>query len=144
MGGSSKFHRLLALWLQGVENHQQTNWQFWTLFSPVPRLGKLHRLATCEERGTKDRVASPPGSSTRSCPNSGRSQHLRVTVSLSPLGRRSLLLPSDAWSQERLWDWTPSSWSSYSTPVRLSNLGFATSPVLACTKSKFQRSGEEH
>jgi len=37
----------------------------------------------------------PPGWSTRSCPIYGRSQHLRVTVSLNPLGRRSLLLPSD-------------------------------------------------
>ena len=31
------------------------NWQVWTLLSPVPRLGKLHRLATREERGTQDR-----------------------------------------------------------------------------------------
>ena len=38
-----------------MENHQQTNWQVWTLLSPVPRLGKLHRLATHEERGTWDR-----------------------------------------------------------------------------------------
>jgi len=37
-----------------MENHQQTNWHVWTLFSPVPHLGKLHRLATCEERGTQD------------------------------------------------------------------------------------------
>ena len=40
--------------------------------------------------------ASPPGSSTRTCPTSGRFLNLRVTVSLNPLDRRSLLLPSDA------------------------------------------------
>ena len=37
---------------------------------------------------------SPPGWSTKSCPTDGRFQHLRVTVSLNPLGRRSLLLHS--------------------------------------------------
>ena len=61
-----------------------------------------------------------------------------------PLGRKSLLLPSDAWSQENLRDWTPSSRSLYSTPGRLSNLGFAISSTPACTNSKFQRSGEKH
>ena len=55
MGGSCQFHRLLALQPQGMENHYQTLWQVWTLLSPVPRLGKLHRLATREERGTQDR-----------------------------------------------------------------------------------------
>jgi len=39
-----------------VEHHQQTYWQVWTPVSSVPRLGKLHRLATREERGKKDRV----------------------------------------------------------------------------------------
>jgi len=58
MGGSNKFHRLLAL-AQGVENHQQINWQVWTLLSPVPCLAKLHRLATYEERGTQDRGSQP-------------------------------------------------------------------------------------
>jgi len=55
MGGSCKFHRLLALQPQGAENNQQTHWQVWTLLSPVPRLGKHHRLVTREERGTQDR-----------------------------------------------------------------------------------------
>jgi len=32
---------------------------------------------------------SPPGWSTRSCPTDGRFQHLRVTVSLNPLGGRT-------------------------------------------------------
>jgi len=41
-------------------------------------------------------IASPPGWSTRSCTTYGRSQHVKVTASLNPLGRRSLLLPSDA------------------------------------------------
>jgi len=36
-----------------VENNQQTYWQVWTLLSPVPCLGKLHRLATREEGGKK-------------------------------------------------------------------------------------------
>jgi len=53
------------------------------------------------------------------------------------LGRRSLLMPSDAWSQDNLRDWIPSSRSSYSTPGRLSNLGFATSSVPAGANSKF-------
>ena len=53
-----------------------------------------------------------------------------------PLGRRSLLLPTDAWSQESLGDWIPSSRSLYSRPGRLSNLGFATSSLPACTNSK--------
>jgi len=89
-------------------------------------------------------IACPPGWSTRSCPTYGRFQHLRVTVSLNPLGSRSLMLPSDAWSQEYLRDWIPSSRSSYSTPGRLSNLGFATSSLPACANSKYQISGEEH
>ena len=58
-----------------------------------------------------------------------RSQHLKVAISLNLLGRRNLLLPSDAWSQESLRDWIPSSRSSYSTLGRLSNLGFATFSV---------------
>ena len=54
---------------------------------------------------TRPVIASPPGWSTRSCPTYGRSQHLRVTVSLNPLDRRSFLLPSDAWSHGSLQDW---------------------------------------
>jgi len=54
MGGSCQLHRLLTLQLQGVENNQQTYWQVGTLLSPVPYLGKFHRLATCEEQGTQD------------------------------------------------------------------------------------------
>ena len=37
-----------------TENHQQTYWQVWTLLLRVPRLGKFHRLAIGEERGTQD------------------------------------------------------------------------------------------
>jgi len=37
-----------------LEHHQQTHWQVWVLLSPVPCIGKLRRLATCEERGTQD------------------------------------------------------------------------------------------
>jgi len=93
---------------------------------------------------TRLATASPPGSSTSSYPTYGRFQHLRVTVSPNPSGRRSFLLPSDGWSQERLRDWTPSSRSLYSTPGRLSNLGFATSLLPACANSTFRRSREEH
>ena len=93
---------------------------------------------------TRPAAASPQGSSTNSCPAYGRFQNLRVTVSLNPSSRKSLLLPSDAWSQESLRDWIPSSRSFYSTPGRLSNLGSSTSSIPACANSKFQRSGEEH
>jgi len=55
MGGSCQLHRFLTLQPQGVKNNQQTHWQVWTLLSPVPRLGKLHRLTTSEKRGTQDR-----------------------------------------------------------------------------------------
>jgi len=89
-------------------------------------------------------IASPPGWSTRSCPTYGRFQPLRFTVSLNPLGRISLLQPSDDLSQESLRDWIQSSRSSYSTLGRLWNLGFANSLVLTCANSKFQRSGEKH
>jgi len=54
MGGSYQFHRRLALYPQGVANNQQTYWQVWAFLSPVPRLGKLNRHATHEERGTQD------------------------------------------------------------------------------------------
>jgi len=67
-----------------------------------------------------------------SCLTYGRLQHPSVTVSLNPLGRRSLLLLSDACNQESIRDWTPSSQSSYSTAGQLSNVGFATSWVSAC------------
>ena len=60
MGESCQLHRLLlALQTQGVENHQQTYWQVWTLLQPVPRLGKFHRLAVGEERGTKTNDHEP-------------------------------------------------------------------------------------
>ena len=89
-------------------------------------------------------AASPPGSTTNSCLTYGRFWHLRVTVSPNHLGRKSLPLPSHAWSQESLWDWTPSSRSLYSTLGRPSNRGSATSSIPACANSKFQISGEEH
>jgi len=54
MGGSCELHRPLALQPQGVENIQQTYWQVWTLLPRVARLGKFHRFAIGEERGTQD------------------------------------------------------------------------------------------
>jgi len=66
------------------------------------------------------------------------------SLSPNPLGRRGLLLPSDAWNQESLRDWIPSYQSLYSKPVRLSKLGFATSLLPACASTKFQTSGEKH
>ena len=53
-GGIGQLHRLLALQPQGVENNQQTYWRVWMLLPRVPRLGKFHRLAIGEERGTQD------------------------------------------------------------------------------------------
>jgi len=107
MGGSFQPQRLLALQLQVLEHHQQTYWQVWTLLSPVPRLDKFHHFAIGKEWGcTRLATASPPGSSTRSCPTYRRFQHLGVTVSPNLSGQKSLLLPSDAWSQENLRDQT--------------------------------------
>ena len=57
---------------------------------------------------TRLATARPSDSPARSCPTYGRFQHLNVTVSLNHSGRNSLLLSSDAWSQENLRDWTPS------------------------------------
>jgi len=45
---------------------------------------------------TRLTAASPPGSSTNSCPTYGRFQRLTVTVSPNLSGRKNLLLPSDA------------------------------------------------
>jgi len=70
---------------QGVENHQQTYWQVWTLLPPVPPLGNLHRLTTREERGTQfPGITSPRDWSTRSCSTNGRFHHLRLTVFSDP------------------------------------------------------------
>ena len=60
-----------------------------------------------------------------------------------PFRPEELALLSDTRSQGRSRDCIPSSQSLYSTPGRLSNLGFATSSLLACANSKFQRFGEE-
>jgi len=90
-------------------------------------------------------IASPPGWSTRNCPTYGRPQHLRVTVSLNPFGRRNLLLPSDAWSQETLLslrDWIPSSRISYPMPGWVSSHGFAIFSLPACANTRLKRSGE--
>jgi len=92
-----------------------------------------HNLWRTEHTGPG--IASPPGWSTNSCPTYGRFQHLRVTVSLNPLGQRSFLLPSDIWSRETPRDWIPSSQSLYSLRGQLSNLGFATSSLPACANS---------
>ena len=71
-------------------------WQVWMLLTG--RSGRSSHL--CPSRQTPSPrnswrtshtgpgIASPTGSSTRSCPTNGRFQHLRVTVSLNPLGFR--------------------------------------------------------
>ena len=59
---------------------------------------------------TRPAAARPSGLSTNSCPTYGRFQHLKVTVSPNPLGRKSLLLPSDTSSQESLQDWIHLPW----------------------------------
>ena len=147
--------------MQGVEHYQQTPCQVWTLLSPVPRLGKLHRLTTLEERGTQWLGganppglgcvyppglggANPPDLSTRICLTCGRFQDVRDAVSLTFSGQKSFLPPSCAWSQVSLRVLIPSSWSLHSTPGRLSNRGFAIFSFLACAISKFQRSWEGH
>jgi len=94
MGEDCQFHRLVALKPQGVETRQQINWQVWTLLVPVPRLGKLHRLATREEREHKLGAANSPGLSTSSCSTNGRSQLLSDAISLTLSGQRGLLPPS--------------------------------------------------
>ena len=65
------------------------------------------------------------------------------TVSLTLSTQSSLLSPSGVWGQESLRVWIPFSRSSYCTPGRLSNHGFAISVLLTYVNSKFQRSGEE-
>ena len=67
-------------------------------------------------------IASLPGSSTTSCPTCGRFLHLRVIASLNFSYQRSLLLPSDAWSQESLRDCIPS--SGVYTPRRVVNFQY--------------------
>jgi len=88
-----------------VENHQQSYWRVWTLLSSALSRQTASPCNSWRTGPTGPGIVSPPGWSTRSCPTYGKSQHVRVTVSLNPLGRRSLLLPSDAWSQESLQDW---------------------------------------
>ena len=109
---------------------------------PVSANSIASQLMKNGAHGTGNR--KPAGWPPRCCQTYGRFQHLSVIVPLNPLGRRSLLMPSDVWSHESLREWIPYSRSSYSTPGRLSNLGFATSSFPACANSKFQRSGEEH
>jgi len=122
MGGSCQFHRLLALSPQGVENNQQTYWQVWTLLSPVPRLGKLHRLATREERGTQDRgsrVSEP-----------FRSEELAAALRRLKPGKSPAL---DSIFPEFILH-----------VVSALKSWFCDSSLHACANSKFQRSGEEH
>jgi len=57
------------------------------LVSHVPRLGKLHRRAIREEWGrTQPEAASPPGSSTRSCPTYGIEMAQASTFAAWPSG----------------------------------------------------------
>jgi len=135
-----QLHWLLALQPQGVENNQN---------KLTGRSGRSSRQIPSPRNWwrtghTRPATASPTGSSTNSCLTYGRFQHLRVTVSPNLSGWKSLLLPSDAWSQENLRDWIPSSQSLCSMPGRLSNLGSATSSIPVRANSKFQRSGEEN
>ena len=133
----------LTVWFKTIFNGG-CYWEKLMAFLP----GRLKRTpffeVDCIALNYWGKAAAPPGTSTNSCRTYGRFQHLRVTVSPNPSGWKSLLLPSEAWSQESLWDWIPSSRSLYSTPDRLSNLGSATSSIPACANSKFQRSGKEH
>jgi len=49
MGRSWQSHRLLALQSQGMENHQQSQWQVRTLIPLVPYLSKFHCITTDRE-----------------------------------------------------------------------------------------------
>jgi len=86
-------------------------------------------------------IASPPGSSTRSCPTHGRLQHQKVTVSLNPeelAAALRRLKPGNSLGLDSIF------------PEFMLHAGSALKPwlcdtsVLACTNSKFQKSGEEH
>ena len=138
MGGSCQLHWLLALQPQGLENHQQTYWQVWTLLPPVPRLGKFHCLAVGEERGTQDcrpraHQAHQQGAvRPMEDSNTWGSQYLRILQA-----GRVCCCPQTPEAKKK--DGTPSSQSLYSTPGWLSNLGSATSSIPACTNS-----GEKH
>ena len=118
-----------------------TGKQIWTLLSPVPRLGKLHRLAAHDERGhTGPGIASPPGSSTSSCPTNGRFQHLRVIVSLNPEIAAALrrLKPGECPGLDSIFPelilHTGSALKSW----------FCTFLTSCMRPHKIQRSGEEH
>ena len=91
IGRSCQFHGLLALQPQGVEHQQQTNWQVWTLLFSVPRLSKLHRITTREERGTqypKSRIFQVNHQAAVLA--GGRLQHLKEVVPLKHLDTKNL------------------------------------------------------
>jgi len=53
MERSFQFHWVLSLQPQGLQHHPQTYWHIRIFFSSVPRISKLRRLTTREERDTK-------------------------------------------------------------------------------------------
>jgi len=71
------------------------------------------------------------------CRLTARGTDWQTAVLVDPSRRRNFLLCSRTRNQESLWVWILFSRISYSTPGRLSNLGFAISSLPACTNSKF-------
>ena len=138
MGRSWQSHRLLALQSQGMEHHQQSQWQVRTLIPLVPYLSKFHCITTDrEEWGTQnERPQVPKIFSTRRCPAYGRSQHLMEIVSLAPSCQRILIIPLNALRQKNLRYHILFSSSLYSMLDQLWNPGYAVCslPVYAWSK----------
>jgi len=127
-----------------VENNQQTNWQVWALLSPVPVLANFitSQLVKNGAHKTMDQKSSRMVKKELSdlwkvpTPEGHSISELFKSEELACALRR--LKPGKSPELDSIFR------SSYSTPRRLSNPGFATSSVPAYTNSKFQRSREEH
>jgi len=101
------------------------------LFSPVPRLGKLHRLATREERDTQGRGRESTRLVNKELPDLWKILTLEGHSISEPFRPEELAAALRRLKPGKSLDWIPSSRSSYSTASRISNFGFATSSVPA-------------
>jgi len=121
-----------------LENHQQTYWQVWTLLWPVPRLGKLHRLAT---RGGAHRTGDRE--STRLV-NKELSDLWKISTPEGHSISEPFTPEEFAAALRRKVSGIGFHLSGIYTPCQVGfNLIFATSSLPACANSKFQRSGED-
>jgi len=74
-----------------VEHQQQTNWQVRTLLFSVPRLSKLHRITTREERVTQDsKLRVFQAHHQAAVLTSGRLQYLKEVIPLKHLKTKNL------------------------------------------------------